>query len=76
LTKHAVRFHFDIFGPIQVTREKDEYDKDRDMMTVVLTVRDDKSRNDKHTQVLADDVYRGDILLMDLFPSQELEKLE
>jgi len=75
-TKHAVRFHIDIFGPVQVTREKDEYDKDKDLLTVVLTVRDNQSRDDKHNQVMIDDAYRGDQLLMDLFQSKELERLE
>lgn len=77
MTKHAVKFHFDIFGPIQVTREKDEYDKDTDVMTVVLTVRDTQSsRYDKHKQILIRDAFRGDTLLMDLFTDKPLEKLE
>jgi hypothetical protein len=60
MTKNAVRFHFDIFGPTRVTREKDEYDKDRDVKTVVLTIRDNQSKHDKHDQLLISDAFRGD----------------
>lgn len=68
-------FHLDIFGPVQLTREKDQYNKDTDTLTLVFTIRDEKSRMDKHNQILADYMYRGDQMLMDLFPRKTPKEL-